>query len=110
MMSINNSQCTRVDINLSEVISYEKNSTPWGIGWNVTEIASPKVNKMPMIIIEELCKGCAACVEVCPSKAISRFIKTAKIDRELCQDCEKCLFVCPNGAITGAPRNGMKRR
>jgi NAD-dependent dihydropyrimidine dehydrogenase PreA subunit len=61
-------------------------------------------NRMPMIIIEELCKGCTACIEVCPSMAIERFAKTAKIDQALCQDCEKCVFVCPNGAITGAPR------
>lgn len=65
---------------------------------------------MPMIVIEKLCKGCAACVEVCPNKAISHLAKTAKIDQELCQDCEKCLSICPNGAITGAPRNGIDPR
>ncbi len=65
---------------------------------------------MPMIIIEELCKGCAACVEVCPNKAIEHSAKTAKIDQSLCQDCEKCVFVCPNGAITGAPTNGTNTK
>ena len=64
---------------------------------------------MPMIILEDLCKGCAACVEVCPNKAITRSTKMAKIDQSLCQDCEKCLFVCPNGAITGAPENGINQ-
>jgi ferredoxin len=56
---------------------------------------------MSMIVIDKLCKGCAACVDVCPNQAISHFAKTAKIDQELCQDCENVFLSVLMGRLRG---------
>lgn len=48
---------------------------------------------------EKRCTGCAACVEVCPTGAITMVDGVATIDQERCDACEACLEACPNGAI-----------
>jgi NAD-dependent dihydropyrimidine dehydrogenase PreA subunit len=56
---------------------------------------------MAYIIEAEKCTACAACVDTCPSGAIS----TAEggghciIDPEKCVDCAACEEGCPSGAI-----------
>lgn len=50
------------------------------------------------------CAGYAACVDICPTGAISLDENdgVATINLELCNECLACLEVCPNGAIRRA--------
>jgi ferredoxin len=54
---------------------------------------------MPLFIDENKCKGCAACVAICPSQALSISNGTPVIDRDLCNECLLCADECPTGAI-----------
>jgi len=51
------------------------------------------------------CIQCGLCIDVCPSKAISRDNKTQAVvvDREKCSGCGYCVHVCPFGAVTLDP-------
>jgi NAD-dependent dihydropyrimidine dehydrogenase PreA subunit len=50
-------------------------------------------------IKETLCTGCCACLEVCPTGALSVDGGLASVDPSLCTECEACLGVCPENAI-----------
>jgi len=51
-------------------------------------------------IIAEKCKGCTACVKVCPVQAITGKVKEVhRIDPELCINCSACMETCRFGAI-----------
>ncbi len=54
---------------------------------------------MSIIIDDERCKGCAVCVSVCPSEALSIFDNIAVIDHNQCNECLQCMDECPNNAI-----------
>jgi len=54
-------------------------------------------------VVEEICSGCGACVEVCPYEA--RALRPtgiggriAAVNAALCQNCGACLVACPNKA------------
>lgn len=47
----------------------------------------------------ELCDGCGACVEVCPTGAVYLVNGKAAVESSLCRECESCLTVCPREAI-----------
>ena len=54
-------------------------------------------------IVEELCRGCSLCIEVCPFEAISLTEGNgtpakAKIEPALCRGCNLCNGVCPTEA------------
>jgi len=56
-------------------------------------------------VVEELCSGCGACVEVCPYEARAlEFVagpgsgRIATVNAALCQNCGACLVACPNKA------------
>lgn len=60
-------------------------------------------------IDEEICKGCALCVNSCPKKIIrisdetinSKGYYVAEVfDKEKCTGCTSCALVCPDVAIT----------
>lgn len=51
-----------------------------------------------MLVREERCVGCAACMPFCPNEAITVY-GVAEIDRERCKNCGLCLAYCPNDAI-----------
>jgi NAD-dependent dihydropyrimidine dehydrogenase PreA subunit len=55
-----------------------------------------------IVIQEERCTGCGACVEVCPEGAIYLVEDKANVDRALCRECEACIAACPMEAITVA--------
>ena len=64
---------------------------------------------------EEICSGCALCMEQCPYNAIEivekhltaneidgltdRIISIANVRPALCKGCGSCAAVCPSGAI-----------
>jgi NAD-dependent dihydropyrimidine dehydrogenase PreA subunit len=54
-------------------------------------------------INQELCNGCEACIEACPTDAIVVSDGKAKIDELLCTSCESCISLCPVEAIQKAP-------
>ncbi len=56
-------------------------------------------------VVEELCSGCGACVEVCPYEARALAPLSgpgsgliATVNAALCQNCGACLVACPNKA------------
>jgi uncharacterized protein (DUF362 family)/NAD-dependent dihydropyrimidine dehydrogenase PreA subunit len=51
------------------------------------------------VILEDRCKGCRECLEVCPVGAISVADKIPVIDRRICIHCYCCQELCPNDAI-----------
>jgi len=56
--------------------------------------------------------GCSACVEVCPTAAITRRGNDAELDLGRCIFCQECVAVCPTGAIrpTNDHRMAARRR
>jgi glycyl-radical enzyme activating protein len=48
-----------------------------------------------LLVRDILCKGCGACVEVCPQEAITLTLETGReIDRQKCDRCLKCVPAC----------------
>ena len=54
-----------------------------------------------MIVNQDKCTGCGACVMDCPLGAVRLKHKKAVID-EHCTECGACRRVCPEEAITAA--------
>ena len=54
---------------------------------------------MAAVVKFEMCEGCGACVDTCPSGAIELKDGKAVIDTELCADCAACVDTCPTQAI-----------
>lgn len=57
---------------------------------------------MAVKVIEEKCKGCRSCVEICPGDlmAFDETKKKAYLRSERdCWDCMSCVKECPSGAI-----------
>lgn len=55
---------------------------------------------MAVVINEETCIGCGACIEVCPTEALEMKDEKAKVDAEKCVDCGACIDECPVEAIS----------
>ncbi|MRR17223.1 MAG: glycyl-radical enzyme activating protein [Deltaproteobacteria bacterium] len=56
---------------------------------------------LPELLVREVnCKGCGACVGVCPQRAISLKKKTGRIiDRQKCDQCLLCVQSCLYGSL-----------
>jgi NADH:ubiquinone oxidoreductase subunit F (NADH-binding)/(2Fe-2S) ferredoxin/NAD-dependent dihydropyrimidine dehydrogenase PreA subunit len=55
-------------------------------------------------IVEELCKGCGACLRGCPQKAVvGEKKKPHRIIQELCIQCRTCFDACKFGSIEIKP-------
>lgn len=56
-------------------------------------------------IIEDKCKACGLCANVCPVEAITGKRKQGyRIDFDKCTNCARCLEECPFEAITGGKK------
>lgn len=54
---------------------------------------------MPAKINKETCTGCEACIDCCPTEAISVVDGKAVVDADTCVDCGVCVDECPVEAI-----------
>lgn len=54
--------------------------------------------KPQIMVFKNLCTGCGACAEVCPSGAVVAEEGVYGRDLEKCTDCGKCAEVCPSKA------------
>jgi NAD-dependent dihydropyrimidine dehydrogenase PreA subunit len=54
-----------------------------------------------MIILEQKCRGCGVCADICPVQAISIVNRIAVINKDRCVECGLCLrtSICPQNAI-----------
>jgi len=56
---------------------------------------------MPVVVDQEVCVGCGACVSVCPVGALELTDEgKAFSNPELCIDCGACMAECPMEAIS----------
>ena len=55
---------------------------------------------MAVKIDKELCVACSACIDTCPTEALSMVDDKAVVDESKCVDCGACLDACPTEAIT----------
>ena len=55
---------------------------------------------MAVVIDKEACTGCEACIETCPTEALSMVDDKAVCNDDECVDCGVCLEACPVEAIS----------
>lgn len=54
---------------------------------------------MAVVLDNEKCSGCKACVDACPSSAITVPDGKAVVNEGECIDCGACVDACPNAAL-----------
>jgi heterodisulfide reductase subunit A len=56
------------------------------------------------MVEQDLCTGCARCVEACPFGAmgmkVANYQVSAEVDTMLCKGCGKCVVACPSRAVS----------
>lgn len=72
---------------------------------NKTEHGTLKVyatEKVTIKVLEDWCKGCEICVEVCKKHCLAMDIlgKVKVVNLETCNKCLLCDLLCPDFAIT----------
>lgn len=63
---------------------------------------------MKFKIVEEYCKGCGYCIEICPRNVLKEsnrlnskgYMLPETLHLEECIYCKKCELICPEMAIT----------
>ena len=53
-------------------------------------------------VITDECAMCGACLEICPTDAISEGDEKYIIDADKCEDCAVCVEECPTECIEQA--------
>jgi len=59
---------------------------------------------MSILINQEMCTGCGACVDICPQGAIRLVAARVSVNQEKCTACGQCVDECPSGAISLVPQ------
>lgn len=54
---------------------------------------------MAVQVEKDKCSACKACVDACPSSAITVPDQTAVVSDGDCIDCGACVDTCPSGAL-----------
>jgi ferredoxin len=62
-------------------------------------MSSSIANAAEIWIDAAICTGCGACVEACPTGALTLVEGKARFDADRCQACKVCVQVCPTGAL-----------
>jgi heterodisulfide reductase subunit A len=59
-----------------------------------------EIDPLIAAVDEEICTGCAICVEVCPYEArtLNQKTKIAEVNEALCAGCGACIAACPSNA------------
>jgi len=71
----------------------------------------PRQSKgFPVVIDDDVCRGCGRCTQVCPYRAITFHRNDvggwcASVDEALCKGCGNCIPVCPSNAADSPYRN-----
>ncbi|HVP25753.1 MAG TPA: DUF362 domain-containing protein, partial [Methanomicrobiales archaeon] len=89
------------------VVSHFKGHMLAGFGGAIKNLAmgcAPPRGKREMhrastMVVEERCRGCGNCVEVCPAGALSLDGEKVRLDRSGCLGCGECMTVCLQSAI-----------
>ncbi|MHA1791876.1 MAG: 4Fe-4S binding protein [Promethearchaeota archaeon] len=55
---------------------------------------------LPVVIHQEICRGCGRCLQACNNNAINFKGKHRYVDYSKCKACAACTLVCPVNAIT----------
>ena len=55
---------------------------------------------MAVQVEKDKCSACKACVDACPSSAITVPDDKAVVAESDCIDCGACVDTCPSGALT----------
>ncbi|MFX1339220.1 MAG: ferredoxin family protein [Promethearchaeota archaeon] len=63
---------------------------------------------MKFKVVEEYCKGCGYCINICPKKILREsnhlnskgYVIPEILDLDECINCKKCELICPEMAIT----------
>lgn len=64
---------------------------------------SPVNAPFDVVIIEDLCNRCAACVGICAFGALQMDGSRLVVNNEDCTDCTWCLKICPFHALSAEP-------
>jgi Fe-S-cluster-containing hydrogenase component 2 len=54
---------------------------------------------MAVVVEKETCSACKACVDACPSSAITVPDDVAVVSDADCIDCGACVDACPSGSL-----------
>jgi ferredoxin len=52
------------------------------------------------VAISSACTACGACLQTCPTRALTPAPRRPAVDDPLCTDCLACIEVCPVDAIS----------
>lgn len=64
-----------------------------------TEFLPEKIQSNKKLMVSFFCKGCGACIEVCPNQALSLQNGKAVVDNQACLLCGYCSPSCPEFAL-----------
>lgn len=55
---------------------------------------------MSVVIDQDACTGCGACVDSCPVEALELTGSSCTVDADSCTECQACIDECPVEAIS----------
>ncbi|MBK9123318.1 MAG: 4Fe-4S binding protein [Chloroflexi bacterium] len=61
---------------------------------------------LDLVIDQDLCYSCGACVAVCPPDALFLHDIRLTVDQDVCTDCDRCVAMCPVHALSLVPHSG----
>ena len=61
-----------------------------------------------LVIDQELCLSCGACVAVCPPDALFLNNIHLTVDQDTCTSCERCVVMCPVHALSLIPEETVR--
>jgi formate hydrogenlyase subunit 6/NADH:ubiquinone oxidoreductase subunit I len=70
---------------------------------NEAPVLSDRFRGLPIIDASKCPDGCRACVDACPTDAITIEARVPKVDLGRCLFCTDCTQACPTGAIRHGP-------